>query len=907
MVQKKWALISLFLFLLFFMEGCYAKRYLNESNSWGQGLAKVEWSSIVLGDLDNDGRLDMALAGCNRTAATSCSGYVIKIYINNGTSLVENSTWEQNLTVVNRASLAFGDVDNDGKLDLALVGCNNGGGNSACNNHIAKIYINNGTSLVENFTWQQNLTGVFYGSLALGDIDGDGKLDLALSGSGSNGLVAKIYMNNGTTLVENQSWQQNLKKLYMSAIALGDINNDGYLDMILSGQDGGYQENTKVYLNNGTSFTENQIWQQGLLNVDDSSLILGDFNNDGYLDLSLIGHTTQDNHRIYKNNGSIFILIQKELTDLIGIYDGSLAFGDYDIDGYLDIIASGHEGYTTLYLYNVSNSNFTTYNQDPESEVMGLSYGPSVVWADLDNDTDLDLIETGWGGGDFQAKTYISNRSLTLNNTQPQPSNSSFSAIYENNRLNLGWGNGSDNETLTAGLYYNLRVGTASGGNQVVSGVYGGSSNPTAGYFGNMMQRKNISLGGYWLENNTTYYWSVQTIDTGLAKSSWSVEQTFITAGDITYPQIVLNDPQDSNYSSFSNITFNATASDNTAISNVSLYGSWGGWHRNQTNSSGLNGTEYLFQVNLSGYPEGTYTWAIHACDSTGNCLFSANRTVIKDLTSPLIALESPANASAWIENNSVSFNFNVTDLAIANCSLIIGSSLKHNFSSVAVNTSTNATIDLENGIYNWSVNCTDMLLRQNSSGPRQITVDYQAPAPLSSGGGSSSGGASYLTYSMGELKEAQEINKELRKGDKINFNLDSEGHNLTISRITNDNATIEINSTIARFTLGIGESRMLNLSSNGYYDFYVRLNSIANLKADITIRRILEVIAPKIEENPKENTSISKNISSQEEPENQAEEKNFSILPALSYAAGAVIIAGLFLLYMKLRKKNLS
>ena len=59
-------------------------------------------------------------------------------------------------------------------------------------------------------------------------------------------------------------------------------------------------------------------------------------------------------------------------------------------------------------------------------------------------------------------------------------------------------------------MYYNLKVGTKPGLNDIVSGKYGGSSNPTQGYIGNMQQRKQIAIN---VTTNQTYFWQVQTID----------------------------------------------------------------------------------------------------------------------------------------------------------------------------------------------------------------------------------------------------------------------------------------------------------------------------------------------------------------------------------------------------------
>ena len=71
-------------------------------------------------------------------------------------SFEENSTWQSNITEVQQGSTNLGDIDNDGDLDLILIGV-------GVSNH-AKVYTNNGTTFNENTTWQNNLTNMYKSS-----------------------------------------------------------------------------------------------------------------------------------------------------------------------------------------------------------------------------------------------------------------------------------------------------------------------------------------------------------------------------------------------------------------------------------------------------------------------------------------------------------------------------------------------------------------------------------------------------------------------------------------------------------------------------------------------------------------------------------------------------------------------
>jgi PGF-pre-PGF domain-containing protein len=731
-MRKQFILLWILAIMIFLSNSTIAQSYLTENQTWQQNLTKISYGSLAFGDIDNDGNLDLALIGCNNAPSNTCDGYISKIYINNGTTLTENQTWQQNLVSVNRGSMSLGDIDNDGNLDLTLIGCNNGGGNSVCNGYVSKVYINNGTTFIENSTWQQNLTGAYMSSQTLGDINNDGNLDLALIGGGNDGVMSKIYINNGTTLTENQTWQGNLTGVYRGSVSFGDIDNDGDMDLVLTGHDSGYIPRTKVYINNGTTFIENSTWQQNLLNAGWSSIALGDYDNDDDLDLTIIGHTAQDNHRIYENNGVTFVEVQVDAQhggDLAPIFDGSVAFGDYDNDGYLDIVATGSEGYTTIYKYNHSTPPFTGYSEDEEN-IIGLEYGSSAVWGNI-YQSDLDLIVVGATAPlGRQAKIYINNIS-THNNPPNIPT--SFSSSYSNGRLNLTWGGGFDSETGPFGLYYNMRVGTIPDGNDIVSGVYGGSSNPASGYFGNMMQRKSILLNVH-LDPGQTVYWSVQTIDTGLAKSSWSTEQNYTISNDSTSPAIIVNSPPNQYNTSNITIIFNATVYDLVNLTNVSLWGSWGGWHVNETNSSGINSTDYIFARNLTGYADGNYSWQMISYDNSSNYQLSPLRLFTLDTTDPSVSLLSPGDGSA--SDGVVTFRYNVSDISISSCSLVVNGAVDQTNTTITVNSEQTFSKSLTSGSYSWQVNCTDAVGHVGSSNVRTMAISNAVVSTPSGGGG---------------------------------------------------------------------------------------------------------------------------------------------------------------------------
>ena len=125
-------LTYLLLFFILLLATAYPQDQFTEQTAIS--LPGVDWGSVEWGDYDSDGDLDIVVAG---TAGSPIYAGICRIYCNNG----DNTFTEQtsiNLPGVNGSSVAWGDYDNDGDLDIILTG------DLGSINNISKIFRNNG-------------------------------------------------------------------------------------------------------------------------------------------------------------------------------------------------------------------------------------------------------------------------------------------------------------------------------------------------------------------------------------------------------------------------------------------------------------------------------------------------------------------------------------------------------------------------------------------------------------------------------------------------------------------------------------------------------------------------------------------------------------------------------------------
>ena len=262
--------------------------------------------------------------------------------------------------------VALGDVDGDGDLDVAV-------GNDGEQN---AVYLNDGSG---NFTTSRNFgTGTdATQEVALGDIDGDGDLDIVAGNVLEQNVV---YLNDG---IGNFSAGSNFGpgSDAADAVALGDVDGDGDLDI---GVGGAFDQNV-VYLNDGTgSFPSSSDFGTGTdLTV---ATAFADVDLDGDLDVAA-GNIGGEQNVVYLNDAAGVFSTGSRNFGTGSDLTFSVVFGDVDTDGDPDI-GVGNSGEQNAVVLNDGSGNFTAGTRNFGT---GSDATSSMVLGDVEGDGDLDI------------------------------------------------------------------------------------------------------------------------------------------------------------------------------------------------------------------------------------------------------------------------------------------------------------------------------------------------------------------------------------------------------------------------------------------------------------------------------------------------------------------------------------
>ena len=316
----------------------------------------VEWTGptvaardVAWGDIDADGDLDLAIAvdgGANRVYRSDPGGPTL--------------LWSSTETDSSHA-IAFGDADEDGDLDLATLA--DGAGP-------IRVYSNDGAGSF-SLTWTGTVTNGQ--DLVWAEITGDGALDLVVARDGAN----TAFANNGAGTSWSTVWTGSLVRDSRS-VAAGDLDGDGDVDLFF-GNNGEVADS--VWIGDGAGGFTNS---GGLgTETDTHAVAMGDLDGDG--DLDLVAGRNDANNRVYVNDGSGGFSEGDSFDDKDC---RALALADHDGDGDLDLFVGNAAGDDDKLYANDGTGDFSAVWTGSALAATGAAFG------DLDGDGALELAVT---------------------------------------------------------------------------------------------------------------------------------------------------------------------------------------------------------------------------------------------------------------------------------------------------------------------------------------------------------------------------------------------------------------------------------------------------------------------------------------------------------------------------------
>ena len=318
-------------------------------------------NQAAVGDLNGDNRPDVAVVEL---------GYsYLSVYLN-------NSTCSQNCGTLAAAvqygagttpsSLAAGDFNGDGRLDLAVA-------NKGSNN----VSLGLGTGTGTFGSGGTVTVGTSPEFIAVGDFNRDGDDDLATANSGSNNV--SIALGNGNATF--QSAAPYSVGTAPRAIAIGDFDRDGDSDLAVSNHD---SDNVSILLGNGNgTFAAAVPYAMG---TDPNGIATGDLNRDGRLDLVVAAGGSAAMSILLGNGDGTF---QAATSTGAGTTPLGISIADLDRDGKLDLVVA-NSGYNTVSTHRGNGDG--TFQPAVHYTVVGAGVDPrDVITGDFNDDGLLDL------------------------------------------------------------------------------------------------------------------------------------------------------------------------------------------------------------------------------------------------------------------------------------------------------------------------------------------------------------------------------------------------------------------------------------------------------------------------------------------------------------------------------------
>ncbi len=289
--------------------------------------------AVVVGDINLDGSPDLVVA--NDTTPGSVS--VLLNLTPPGSTTLSLAPHFDLATGASPVALAVGDLNNDGKLDLAVA---NSGSNTV------SVLLNNTSpgAVFPTFAGQMGfMVGTVPSAVAIGDFNGDGWADLAVANSGSNTVsVLANTMSAGATTPSFAANRDFATGATPDAVAIGDLNGDGLLDLAVAN----FADNTvSVLLNTttpGVSILAFRARQDFSAGQGPTAIVMRDVNGDGQPDLTVVDNTANTVSVLLNSTvlGTATALFTPPQTFATGNTPAGVTLADINGDGEPDLLVA---------------------------------------------------------------------------------------------------------------------------------------------------------------------------------------------------------------------------------------------------------------------------------------------------------------------------------------------------------------------------------------------------------------------------------------------------------------------------------------------------------------------------------------------------------------------------------------
>ncbi len=345
-------------------------------------IHEVYGGRIISGDLDNDGDLDIIQSGIGEDLMGLIARASVFLNDGNGNFTINEQNFNNFSTT---EEIAMGDFDNDSDLDLIITAQNR-----------SDLYRNDGQA---NFIFDNSsaLEPISFSEIIVGDVDGDGNVDVLQFGAPSSiqfPPIANLYFNDGSGIF-TQSQNTVFLPFRQPTVKFIDLEGDGDLDVLSFGKNDNNEAQVGVYENDGTgnySIFSNSNIAPHLSN----EISVGDVDNDGDEDVLITGSDSAGTIKtiLYLNDGTgqFSELMNTPFPD---VFAGTNAFADLDNDNDLDVLligsmAGGIPNIFSIVFENLGNNNFIA------ADSLGGEYIAESTIADFNGDGRKDIIIQGF-------------------------------------------------------------------------------------------------------------------------------------------------------------------------------------------------------------------------------------------------------------------------------------------------------------------------------------------------------------------------------------------------------------------------------------------------------------------------------------------------------------------------------